>query len=95
MNIAELRKVVDHDRIRVLTTPPPYPVEGVAPSNLPPQIEIFSLLPALNTPHMLASQRYDYRLFYRVEDYFQRFYVPSDSNMEVSKFSRCQKFNYY
>jgi hypothetical protein len=29
--------------------------------------------------HMLVTQKYDVRLFCRVEEYFQRFYIPSNS----------------
>lgn len=33
---------------------------------------------------MLASERYDVRLFHRVEEYFNRFYVPRNPHSQAT-----------
>ena len=78
--------MVPKERIRILTVPPALPPQLVSPPcPLPPTVKIVTLLePNVTTQHMLLSDRYDERVFNRVEKYFRRFYEPKDPTSMVT-----------
>eukprot|EP00026_Physarum_polycephalum_P004350 Phypoly_transcript_04368.p1 GENE.Phypoly_transcript_04368~~Phypoly_transcript_04368.p1 ORF type:complete len:628 (+),score=75.61 Phypoly_transcript_04368:157-2040(+) len=81
VNIAELN-VMKPDKIQTLTQPPEYPLDST-PAYIPSRVHIYTLSPppkGVDT-HMLDSEKYEARLFRRVDEYFQRFYVPTNPSL--------------
>lgn len=80
-----LVEIVSKDKIRTFHDPPPFPqLVSNTRFSLPPFVETVKLLPPRNlkgSEQLLAGDRYDTRLFKKVEECFKRFYVPSDPHM--------------
>lgn len=81
----QLLALVPKERVKVLTTPPPFPKPDISPPPSPPSITVVNLIDPNNgaesKTHMLVSERYDTVVFNRVNTYFKRFYTPSDPNL--------------
>jgi len=84
INFAELDTVIKPAQRRIPLRPD-FPGGKELPPYLP-QVEIYKLFPPtskLPSQHLLQSEKYDIRLFARVDSYFQRFYTASNPNDEA------------